>query len=304
VWLSDDDDSSTSSTVPVTIVATPCLQSSNSNKNDNAAGRMAVCLSSNDDDDDDDDKSGLFSKPQKKNNKTVCIDEKRNVFYDNTHMHSREECKRLWYSVPESLRFKEATMGLARQVARFEECDTSNEHSYRRVLERTYEACCVGVGVCQSSHNENESTSNNNNNNNDSTAVVEGSSSATIILTAAGEQALEQWIDRATTRLGLEKRAIRLIALDRSARRKCMTRTVLAIQKNAPPCNNDATINATTTTTTTTTASSSPELKAELLRSASLAISRPSRLFAEVMARALSAVVRRESNVVVGGGSV
>jgi hypothetical protein len=228
--LVDDDDSSTSSTV--TAVNSSCLQQSRETG-------VLICISK-------DEKSG-FSKKEKNN---VCFDESRNISYSNTQM-CREECKRLWCSAQEFLCFREATTGIAKQVARFEEKNTS-EHSYRRVMERTYESCCQGMIEPST---------------NDGISVT--------VLTPGGEQALEQWLDCATTRLGLEKRAVRFIANDRYARRKKITKTVLRIQDAC-----DA------------SSYTQPERKAELLRLSSQAISRPSRLFAEVMARSLGAVVR------------
>jgi hypothetical protein len=272
VVLSDDDDSSTSSTVLVSEVAvsTPCggLQSSNNNNN-NADGFVSFLSNS-------DEKQN-----QQQKKKSVSFDETRNISYRNMQNMSSEECKRLWCSVQDALRFREATSGLAKQVARFEELDTS-EHSYRRVMERTYEACCCCCQEESIGTNEDEPSDDD-----ESTAV------SSSVLTTAGEQALEKWMDRATTRLGLEKRAIRLIAQDRSARRKCIIRTVLRIQREARSKAAASSSSSSSKTTTTTTTTTPDERQAKLICSSCQAISRPSRLFAQVVAHALAAVVVR-----------
>jgi hypothetical protein len=251
--LVEDDDSSTSSTV--TVNNNNCLQHQQSSNNTQV---LSVCLQSN-----DDEKSACS---KKKTKKSIRFDEDRDISYKNTQM-CREDCKLLWCSVQEFQRMKAATAGLARQVARYEEMDTS-QHSYRRVMERTYEACCQTSII-----NMNNEPVNDDDDDDDGSTVDN-------ILTAGGEQELEKWMECATTRLGLEKRAVRLIAQDRYARRKKITKTVLRLQ--------DTCVSSSTTTTTPVT----PEGKAELLRAASQAISRPSRLFAEVMARAQAASCR------------
>lgn len=85
---------------------------------------------------------------------------------------------------------------------------------------------------------------------------------------------LQRWLEVATSRCGLEKWAIRRIGRDKSHRRDEIADTVLQLQK---VCNNEKNCHSD-----------------EFIRSSSAAISRPSRLFARIMAQALAAAIQKE----------
>jgi hypothetical protein len=171
--------------------------------------------------------------------KTVRFNENGNERYNNTQL-CKEDCNDSWYSAQEYSHFKSSTKFLAREIARNEKRQKS-VNCYKRVLERTYEAS--------------------------------SGSSSSILTTQEDEKQLEQWMRVTTCRLGLERLAIRSIAIDRSQRRADIVDTVLELQEGMNRNSSNS------------TKQSSAE--AEILRQASEEISRTSRLFARHLAVAL-----------------
>jgi hypothetical protein len=169
--------------------------------------------------------------------KTVGFNEDNNVAYDNTTT-CKEDCKdSCWYNAQDYAQFKASTKFLVREIVRNEKRHAKRSiNSYQCVLERTY-------FDAEQQRNQNQ-------------------------------YQLHQWMRVTTCRLGLERLAIRQIAVDRSQRRIELVESVLKLQGEHRynwDCNdcNYAT-NA-----------------AEILRQASESYSRPSRQFARHLAVAL-----------------
>lgn len=172
--------------------------------------------------------------------KTVRFNENGNERYNNTQL-CKEDCKASWYTAHEYSHWKSSTKFLAGEIARNEK-RLKSVNCYKRVLERTYEASS-------------------------------GSSSCSILTTQENEKQLEQWMRVTTCRLGLERLAIRSIAIDRYQRRADIVDTVLELQEE---------MNRNSSNITTQSSA-----EAEILRQASEEISQTSRLFARHLAVAL-----------------
>jgi hypothetical protein len=186
-----------------------------------------------------------------------------NKFHDNTVI-DKEDCKDLWYQAPDYKHFKGATKYLAREIAQSEPLNrSSSPYSYHRVLKRTYKACVTYDPF-------------------DETA-----SAICSVLTATEEKRLSDWMQVSTSRLGLERMAIRELAVDRSMRRQEMVETVLEMQEEAMEerhlsgCDFDA------------------DAQAEMMRQACEEISRPSRLFAQCLAQGQAATPKVSSQRIV-----
>lgn len=225
-----DDDSSTSSTIAV---ATSLLKAVNA-----AAGYPPLPQNNN---------APLVAA---KNKKTVRFNEHDNKSYINTVL-CKEDCQEFWYNAKDYAHFKSSTKFMVKEIARLEKHNKKSTNSYRRVLERTYQASVV---------------SNINN-----SIVVEDIDDA---------KQLEEWMRVSTCRLGLERLAIRSIAMDRSQRRADLVDVVLELQhqqqqhsRTGGANNNNKTVDVDAAT--------------ESLRQASEELSRTSRLFAQHLAVAL-----------------
>lgn len=176
------------------------------------------------------------------NKKTVRFNEGDNEVYDNTTV-CKEDCRDLWYQAPDYKHFKAVTKYLAREICQWEQLNRSSPYSYHRVLKRTYKACvtCPFETTCVQS-----------------------------VMTATEEKRLREWMQVSTSRLGLERQAIRDIAIDRSFRRQEIVDTVMELQDEVAARQGTA-VDA--------------HAQAEIMRRACEEISRTSRLFARCLAQ-------------------
>jgi hypothetical protein len=191
--------------------------------------------------------------------KIVRFNECANEFFCNTQICS-EDCVQLWYNGDDYLAFKATSKFLASQIAQFEQeqQETTNDpYSYQRILLRTHEAC----RQCPASENE-------------SMLVTTSSKGGGSVLTAMEDKQLRRWLQGAPMRLGLERYAIRDLGRDRYFRRRNLVQTVLHLQNEFYIHNIPIT----------------PEEQAECLSLASMAISRPSRLFSRHFAQASQSI--------------
>jgi hypothetical protein len=196
----------------------------------------------------------------------------------------------------------------------FSSC-SSFSSSYQDILYRTYEACCK----YPMTHPVDEADTDANSSVEFYDAAVMSStiskSSDPVVIDESEENELRQWLDIGTARLGLERSAVRDIARDRHYRYQDLVRIVREIQQQAQApqwkmqqqCtsrldndddsyNSDEMMMMDTSSNTTAAAPSPPPIdataqRAEYLRQACQAITRPSRLFARQLARAQAAAV-------------
>jgi hypothetical protein len=196
--------------------------------------------------------------------KNVRFNECANEFFGNTQICS-EDCVKLWYSGDEYLAFKATAKFLASQISQYEQkqqrqestADDDNAYSYQRILLRTHEACRQWSSE-EYSRSMDEG----------------GSSSSPTVLTAMEDKHLRRWLQGSPMRLGLERYAIRDLGRDRYFRRKNLVQTILHLQNEFYIHNIPIT----------------PDERTECLSLASMAISRPSRLFSSHMAQASQAI--------------
>lgn len=92
---------------------------------------------------------------------------------------------------------------------------------------------------------------------------------------------LHRWIEVASSRCGLEKWSVRKVSKDRSTRRHELTNTVKSIQGNTIRYENGLAY--------------TNDNKSELIRNSCENISRPSRLYAQILAQGLAAAVIKEN---------
>ena len=185
--------------------------------------------------------------------KRVQFDEERNKAYSNRRF-SKKDTQSLWYSSKDYRQFKAGTKCMAREIARFEKINQA-PHSYERVMQRAYQACI-----------EHQTELSENADNNDSHRTV---------LSKDEQKHMKKWMEISTNRLGCERLSIHLIAKDRALRRAEASHAVLQLQELASDvAKDDAHSN------------NYSNYKAELIRQSCMAITRPSRLFAQSLAQA------------------
>jgi hypothetical protein len=190
------------------------------------------------------------------NKKSVHFDEARNESYGNT-LFCKEDTLDLWYTTEDHTRFKAANNDLAKEIMRSERGNNhhSTVYSYQRVMQRVYDACCLVEQEQQAAYDGSEDDA-----------------SCCSLLSSDESKHLQQWLNCATSRIGLERKSVRSIARDRHYRRKAIYNLVLEMGTMTLPLlqdNNDA--------------------KTESLCQACQALSRPSRLFAHQLALAQAA---------------
>lgn len=130
----------------------------------------------------------------------VSFDQRKNTLHDNTQW-CREECQELWYSAGELNQMKEECYALARKIHQKEKDFQDVPESYKNVILRVYDACCVVP--CP----------------NAIPAVTERDTSLLAIIA-----------EKSCSRSGLEKVCIREIAHDKRFRREELYDSVLGIQ--------------------------------------------------------------------------
>lgn len=252
----DEEDASITSTIPVTT----------------KEGQCCTILVDLDIDGNDDEAS--LSSCESNSNKTprrvVHFDESQNKSYTYTATMDtqcrgdkmREYNKNdLWYNSLDYQQFKMTTMHIANKIAHADEHNDSFARTYYKVLQRTYQACCCQASAVSSGNEDMNDISINS------------------IFACSTEQAfVQQWMHAASSSgalLGVvEKHSIYEIVLDRSHRRMELISAVLEIQdfctlhKHATDRDGQAAV-------------------AEMMRLASCEWSRPSRIFAQVLAKSV-----------------
>lgn len=209
--------------------------------------------------------------------KTVRFNEDCNQSYDNassSHGLYSEDCKQFWYSPRDFQNFKLSSKNAARHfvnadVAFSQQTNILSDYAYPSVVFRAYAACCHW---CPLDNEEEEYDQDDENDNIDDNADEDSSTRLNPVLTVEEEQELQKWMQVATSRLGLERHICSDYGTDRSLRRR---QVVLIAMDVALGEEEDAARQGTVL---------DPSDKAELVKRACQEISRPSRLFAHVMA--------------------
>jgi hypothetical protein len=184
--------------------------------------------------------------------KSVRFNQTASEFYSNTVI-CKEDCADLWYNAAEYRHFKATIKFLAQEINDYEN-KSADPYSYQRIVLRTHEACCrQHSSSCSSSG---------------SCSSVTSSS----VLTSMEEQHLKRWLQGSPMRCGLEFVAILDLARGRYARRQNLLQVVMDFQNEMD--------------TTSSEDENSNGERAEYLREACEAVSRPSRMFARQLAQA------------------
>jgi hypothetical protein len=215
--------------------------------------------------------------------KTVRFNEDCNESYDNassSHGLYSEDCKQFWYSPRDFQHFKLSSKNEARHfvnadVTFSQHTNILSDFAYPSVIFRAYAACCHWCPL--DDDNDNEDDYDETISNDDEHDIIdnnEDSSSTRLnpVLTVEEEQELQKWMQVATSRLGLERHICSDYGTDRSLRRR---QVVLIAMDVAMDEEEEAARHGTVL---------DPQDKAELVKRACQEISRPSRLFAHVMA--------------------
>jgi hypothetical protein len=191
--------------------------------------------------------NGISNSSVKRKRRKVQFDESLNKTHESI-LECQEDCKSLWYSAEECKALKAAYSALARDV--IDEAENSSSYcndgscpfSYHSVMHRTYDACC---------------------------RVVQEDTPGDCVLTLQDAEHLRECMKLVcgeSTRIGLERVAIRSIARDRLCRYREMVSLVSTIQQM------ESSVDSATRT--------------EFIRSSSASLSLASRLFALYLAQA------------------
>jgi hypothetical protein len=173
--------------------------------------------------------------------KSVRFNSDDNQEYENKDI-CKEDTEDLWYSNADYKRFKSHTHALAKEVLKSEARNRA-PFSYERVMLRTYEVCSGHINEPQGS-----------------------------VLTSDERRHMVRWAEVATSRLGLEKWAIKSLGRERAIRRVELVDIVLDFQSIGNMDGLD-----------------------ECIREHCERISRPSRLFAREVALAQAAVIEKDN---------
>jgi hypothetical protein len=224
----------------------------------------------------------------------------------------KSELQELWYQPSDYQLFRTMALDASQQIIATEKRNRA-PHSYQRVLERTYEACCI--------HSASMNDMMENVVDDEEDHAVDDKAATTTISESENEQSLkspkctaaighcsilsaedfvhlQRWLEVGSSRIGLEKWSIRTISTSRSARRDTIVETIMSLQeenqfegsiKDVSKCNRHM-----------RHPSKQPELLqnsdyAEFIRGTSERLSRPSCLFSCVMAQGLAAAVAKEN---------
>jgi hypothetical protein len=192
------------------------------------------------------DEEELDEKPERE--KRVAFNLEDNIEYSNTAL-TKNDRKALWYTARELKLFRIAALDSAQQIVKVEERNRA-PFSYKRVMERTYDIC----------------------------SLVSHDNDDRIVIPDTDFVHVQRWMEVATSRVGLEKWAIRKVALDKLQRREDIVKAVSELTR--VPCS----------------ATTSAVDKEEFIRYSCERISRPSCLFARTLAQAQAAAVKKENN--------
>jgi hypothetical protein len=275
----DEEDSSITSTVPVVVTKECCTIHVDPLDLDDEAS-LSSCEESN----------NKTTTPRGRERRTVHFDESQNkihhVVLDTTQCyHGDDEYinkNDVWYNAFDYQQFKMTTTHIASKIAQAayndddpQHCNDAFARTYYKVLQRTYEACCESAidNDSDSDHDDTDTTDIDNDN--------KSNSNNNIFASATERAYIQQWIHAANSSSGAllgvaEKHAIYNVVLDRSHRRMELISAVLEIQdfctrhqqEAMKDCDGRAAV-------------------AEMMRLASCEWSRPSRLFAQVLAQAV-----------------
>lgn len=213
----------------------------------------------------------------RKKKKTVTFDLDRNVQYDVPYI-THEELHQRWYEARAYREFKLHAKDSAGQIVQIELRNRA-PYSYQRVLESTFAACVNNTIDDESSE----------------------------ILPASDMVHVVRWVEVASSRCGLEKWALQNVSKDRSLRRRLLTNTVLSIQDQelSRMDANDSSSSLSSLSSMLVDSDNEEMMAAakapaanyrrnnrrtsmdETIRIACEKISRPSRLFATIMAQAM-----------------
>ena len=250
-------------------------------------------------------------------NISVTFDVSLNEEYANRVM-VKSEIRELWYQPSDYQLFRTMALDASQQIIATEKRNRA-PHSYQRVLESTYEACCIHSALLnnndlmdvecdhEASHTVNEEelttasstlTTESENEMNDSVFTASQCTVKTqrcSILSTEDFVHLQRWLEVGSSRIGLEKWSIRTISTSRSSRRDTIIETIMSLQQEnqyerslKPSCQHRHKMRP----------SREPSMNddcAEFIRGTSERLSRPSCLFSLVMAQGLAAAVAKEN---------
>ena len=157
-----------------------------------------------------------------------------------------EDCQDLWYSQAHLKILKKQVTRFVKDIVQIEQ-GQEDTLTFRKVVQDMYDAC-LAAPDCDGDDRDD--------------FVTVANDQAQVLL-----QTLSQWMSIATDRWGLERPSVRQVHFDRSCRRKAMLYQVLEVQSMVQHLNDTG-------------------VKADCVAKAAKAISRPSRLFARVLAQA------------------
>lgn len=268
----------------------------------------------------------------KSNDRSVSFAPFMNQEYDNTVM-CKEELSTLWYTSAEYTTFRSMALDAAQQIIATEKRNRA-PHSYQRVMERTYNACCIYTDTTTTNTNNMVVPDNLNCDSDDDdmpsipTIVADDdtesdssrSASTTLYYNVISDEDfvhLQRWLEVGSSRIGLEKWSIRTISTARATRREMMVDVVLSIQqqqqqqqrigckkfnhksKQQPiefiDCDHIWNNDA-MSRSSSSFAQPDDTVTAEAIRETCERLSRPSCLFSHVMACGLAAAVVKERN--------
>jgi hypothetical protein len=209
-----------------------------------------------------------------------------NVEYTNESV-SVCELKDLWYLGPDYQAFRLLAYDTAQQIIATEKRNRA-PHSYQRVMERTYAACCnygteskpLDVAIVDSTDGVDANSSMR-----DESDEKNGVFS-NCVLSADEFVHLQRWLEVGSSRIGLEKHAIQCISSTKSSRRDSITETILLVQQQQARDKINGKVRSL----------DDKNSKAEFIRRTSERLSRPSCLFSLVLAQGLAAAVVKENS--------
>jgi hypothetical protein len=178
--------------------------------------------------------------------KRVTFNMSSNEKHDNKVI-CKEDCPNLWYRSSDYKYFKKSTLSEAKAII---DAESKNRtpYSYQRVLEHTYQLCRNAISEYEEYQN---------------------------LSTTDDRRHLNRCAEAATSRVGMEKWAVRSLAKSKSIRRFEVVEIVLDIQDAHGKQRTDT---------------------QDLMRKSCERISRPSRLFAVALAQAQAAALLKEES--------
>jgi hypothetical protein len=223
-------------------------------------------------------------------NKSVRFATHLNVEYTNETV-ALCEMKDLWYQVPDYQSFRSLAYDTAQQIIATEKRNRA-PHSYQRVMERTYAACCK-YGNERGNYFSQDVAPLNSNAGLDANSLMQVPSDEDkesgvffhCVLPPDEFVHLQRWLEVGSSRIGLEKHSIQCISSTKSSRRDSITETILLLRQQQARDKINGKIRA----------ADDENAKAEFIRRTSERLSRSSCLFSLVLAQGLAAAVVKEN---------